>query len=85
MRSHPLDITLDSDIDLRALACKRVSIEQLPDGRYRLTSAIRLYRCEGASFAHRLLRRRRPGMQAYSGNASRPTGYYWRHDWRLNR
>lgn len=85
MRSHTLDITLDSDIDLRQLACKRVAIEQLPNGRYRLTSTLRLYRCEVATFAYRLLKRRRSGMQAYSGNASRPTGYFWRHDWQINR
>lgn len=80
MRTHTIDITLSSDIDLRQLSCSRVRIEQVTEGRYRITSPLRLYRCERNAFIGRLLRRRRPGCQAFSGNASAPEGYFWRYE-----
>lgn len=80
MRTLTIDITLASDVDLRLLACRRIQIDLSTEGTYRITSALRLYRCERHSFIGRLLRRRRPGCSAYSGNASAPTGYFWHHD-----
>lgn len=77
MRTHTIDITLSSDIDLRLLACRRIQIDLTGKDLYRITSPLRLYRCERHSFVDRLLHRRRPGCQAYSGNASAPRGYYW--------
>lgn len=80
MRTHTIDITLASDVDLRQVACSRIKIELTAEHRYRITSPLRLYRCERNSFIGRLLRRRRPGCRAYSGNASAPDGYFWNYN-----
>lgn len=76
MRRHLLAIELESDMDLTALASRRVQIEAIANNRYRVTPQLSLYKCEGSSFVGRYLRRRAPQLGWYAGNASRPTGYF---------
>jgi len=76
MRCHHLTVELDSDLDLTALASRRVQIEAVAMNRYRISPQVRLYKCEGHSFVSRYLRRRAPQLGWFTGNASRPTGYF---------
>ena len=76
MRRHALNILLDSDVDLTKLSSKRVTITN-DNGRYRVSSSLRFYRCEMSAFVYQYLRRKKPGMIAIAGNCSAPTGYFW--------
>jgi len=76
MRSHQFAAELDSNIDLTTLASPRVQIEAIANNRCRVSPQLKLYKCEGHSFAGRYLRRRAPQLGWYAGNASRPTGYF---------
>lgn len=76
-RSTNVEIELDSDRDLTKLSCRRVTIETIAPGRFKVTSSLRFYRCEVRTFLHRLLTRRLPGYTYITGGCSAPTGYFW--------
>lgn len=78
MRTHQLTVELDSDMDLTTLASSRVQVEGIAPNRYRITPQLKLYKCEGHSFVCRYIRRRAPQLAWFTGNASRPTGYFTR-------
>lgn len=80
MREATLDRTIKSDVDLTKLASRRVSIVQVSGDEYRITSTLSFYSSERNEFVSRYLRRRKPGIAAFSGNASAPTGYFWKED-----
>lgn len=76
MRSKPLAIVLKSDIDLSHYSSRRVRIEAIGAGEFRVTSTLRFWSCERHNFVGRYIRRRAPQCVFYSGNASAPTGYF---------
>lgn len=76
MRSHPVNLVVNSDTDLTKLSTKRVKITRQGD-QFQISSPIKLFRSECHSFVYRYLRRMKPGMVAISGNCSTPTGYFW--------
>lgn len=78
MRKSPLERVVDSDVNLVLASSRRVRIEAVEPGVFRITSMLRFYNCsEAASFVGRYLRRKLPGMTFIRGNCSSPTGYYW--------
>ena len=76
MRSKPLAIVLKSDIDLSQYSSRRIRIEAIGAGEFRVTSTLRFWSCERHNFVGRYIRRRAPQCVFYSGNASAPTGYF---------
>lgn len=77
MRKAVLDRIIHSDVDLTQLSTRRVTIVKVEEGVFRVTSSLRFWSCERASFVGRYLQRKRPGMTYFTGNCSSPTGYYW--------
>ena len=76
-RQHTVEVELDSDRDLSSLACRRVKIERIAIDRYKVTSRMRMYRCEIRTFVARTIRRRLPGLRYIKGVCSAPSGYFW--------
>lgn len=76
-RKHTVEIELDSDRDLTALTCGRLKIERIAADRYKVSAALRLYRCEIRAFVERTIRRRAPGLSYIRGVCSAPSGYFW--------
>lgn len=78
MRKAQMNRIVDSDVDLVVASSRRVRIEMVEVGVFRITSKLRFYNCsEAAYFVGRYLRRKLPGMTFIRGNCSAPTGYYW--------
>lgn len=77
MRTKTIDLVVKSDVDLTALASRRVNIVREGIDEYRITSFLKVYGCERHSFVGRYLRRKKTGLKYISGNCSAPTGYFW--------
>lgn len=76
---NTLTRTFECDIDLVQFSCKRVSFERLADNTFTVKSDLRMPRSSMCSFIERLIKRRAGEFKFYSGNASKPTGYFYQN------
>ena len=65
------------DIDLTRFSCKRVRFERLSDNTFNVISDLRMPRACMSGFIERLIKRRAGQYKSYSGNASKPAGYFY--------
>jgi hypothetical protein len=76
MRTHTIDVTLKSNLDLTKLSSRRVNITRIDGESFRVVSELKLFKCERALFVGRYLRRKEPRLTHFTGGCSKPTGYY---------
>ncbi len=77
MRESSINIVISSNLDLTKASNKRVTITREGEEKFRVTSTLKVHKCERYSFVVDFLEMKYGTFTHYTGNASAPKGLYW--------
>ena len=77
MRRHQINLEIYCDKPLEKLNSSRLTITTIGENLYKITSPLKLFKCEISSFVKRLIYRRFGRANWVMGLCSSPTGYIY--------
>lgn len=77
MRDTSINLVLSSNLDLTKASNTRVKITREDGEKFRVTSKLKVFKCERYPFVIKYLESKHGAFTHYTGNISAPKGLYW--------